>query len=145
MAMVDERPMTPAAIFPLSPDASAVPAARQFTRGVLEAWGLSHLVDDAFVCVSELVTNALLHTRGPAELRLHRRGRVVRIEVVDGTPVPPEQLRHFAAAEAAYAGSEAQTGRGLLLVSRFASRWGAEACRTSGGNDGKAVWAEVGA
>lgn len=89
------------------------------------------LVDTAELCVSELVTNAVVHagTDIDVSVRLHEGG--ARVEVLDRSahlPVP----RHYA--------SLAATGRGLLMVDQLVTRWGVTSHAGS-----KTVWFEVGA
>ncbi|MEU6141636.1 ATP-binding protein [Streptomyces sp. NPDC047081] len=112
-------------------DRRSAPAARHFTRWTLHYWGLAEWTraDDLLLCVSELVTNALLHGVPPGRrllFRLKYDGEVVRIEVHDsGTGVPR------------VADDADEGGRGLLLVSALADKWGV------GRRDpGKVVWAE---
>ncbi|MGI5456840.1 ATP-binding protein [Streptomyces sp. CA-249302] len=112
-------------------DRRSVPAARDFTRGSLEHWDLVDWprTDDLLLCVSELVTNAVLHGVPPGRgllLRLKYDGELVRTEVHDsGSGVP-------GIADVADEG-----GRGLLLVAALADKWGV------GERDpGKLVWAE---
>jgi anti-sigma regulatory factor (Ser/Thr protein kinase) len=88
------------------------------------------VVDVALLCVSELVTNAVLHATGPYTLHLRStpRGRL-RIEVDDtdgGSPVVREVM------------SDQVGGRGMLLVDRLAADWG-----TTYRPGGKTVWAEL--
>ena len=80
------------------------------------------------VVVSELAANAVNHAGTPFEVRL-TIGPTVRIEVCDGSAVPPV-MREVDVYDI--------SGRGLIIVDRFADRWGHE---TSGG--GKTVWAEL--
>ncbi|MGC0421761.1 anti-sigma regulatory factor (Ser/Thr protein kinase) [Embleya sp. AB8] len=49
------------------PESIAVPEARAWTRKALSGWDLTWLADDACFCVSELVTNSVVHaeTSGP--------------------------------------------------------------------------------
>lgn len=119
--------------------AGAVRAGREFTREALRSWHWlpaagaepSARAGDVLLMVSELVTNACLHTRGgPVELRLSWDGRRLRVEVVDSSPVLPV-LRPYA--------DPGRPGRhGLHVVARLARRWG---CAPEGG--GKLVWLEV--
>jgi serine phosphatase RsbU (regulator of sigma subunit)/anti-sigma regulatory factor (Ser/Thr protein kinase) len=111
-----------------SGSADVVPRARHFAtqalRGVPE-----HLVADAELVVSELVTNATLHGWPPIALSITRGGPGVRIEVEDcghHLPMVPAQR------------SDAMTGRGLSLVSALSTRWGVEPAPR-----GKMVWAEL--
>jgi anti-sigma regulatory factor (Ser/Thr protein kinase) len=80
--------------------------------------------------VSEIVTNAVLHSNGPAatpiRLAVHATDDVVRVDVDDGgggfTPG---------------AAARARGGWGLRLVQKQASRWGVEDVR------GTRVWFEL--
>lgn len=114
-----------------------MPAARRFTEWSLTYWGLAkwRRAGDVTLCVSELATNALLHGVPPGRrflLRLRYDGAVVRAEVHDsGAGVPR------VAEEAG--GDEEEGGRGLLLVSVLADKWGV-GMRAPG----KLVWCEFG-
>lgn len=86
--------------------------------------------------VSELVTNAVVHTGRPAVLRMQlpegpapQPHGTVRVEVSDASARPPLQ-RHAA--------GEDTGGRGLELVDGLASRWGWLPEGT-----GKRIWCEV--
>lgn len=103
--------------------------ARAFCFGVLSTWQLPDAVrDDIVLAVSELVANALLHSGGAEQLRLRRTPRRVMVEVFDREPSMPRPR---------VADEDAESGRGLDLVRRVATRWGA---RPVGG--GKSVWCE---
>jgi len=109
-----------------SADTEPLAAARHRTRSLLELWGLRPLIDDATVVVNELVTNALVHTGGPALLQLSRMPRRLRVAVSDqvGFPVTmPDDVRGIAEAQLG--------GRGLLIVASLSCelecsllRWG---------------------
>ncbi len=81
--------------------------------------------------VSELVSNAVLHSRSPRRLRVLREGSVLRAEVHDGSPEPPLVLTPS---------PYRPHGRGMFLIASFADDWGTEVTPT-----GKVVWAEVNA
>lgn len=113
----------------------SVPVAREFTRRALTDWGSTGRVDEVLLCVSELATNALLHGVPPGRgYRLHlwlHVGGLVRVEVHDSGDGHPRARTSVPA--------EMECGRGLLLVERFADKWGV------GGRDpGKVVWCEFG-
>ncbi|MEU1177443.1 ATP-binding protein [Streptomyces sp. NPDC005820] len=109
----------------------SVPAARRFAARTLAGWGLDGTgrADDVLLCVSELVTNALLHGVPPGRqflLFLRYDGRVLRLEVHDSGPGVPR------IADACDEG-----GRGLLLVAALSDTWGVRERAL-----GKAVWCE---
>ncbi|MFD7033305.1 ATP-binding protein [Streptomyces sp. NPDC059917] len=110
-----------------------VRSAREFARVTLHAWGVTHRQDEMLLCVSELVTNALVYGVPPGRgyrLRLLRCGGFVRVEVHDsGGGRPSVQDRDV----------DAEGGRGLLLVAAVADRWGV-GVRVPG----KVVWCEFG-
>jgi anti-sigma regulatory factor (Ser/Thr protein kinase) len=115
----------------LPPTTDSVPEARRFVR--------SHLVDEAVdvdtavLLVSEVVTNAVLHARTLVIVSLRQLDEVVRISVIDRSPVRP-RIHAFSSTSA--------TGRGLRLLDRLAARWGVDP--DPDGSGGKAVWFEVG-
>ena len=114
--------------FPPAP--SSAGEARRFVTRVLADADLDWLSYTATVLVSELVSNAVLHAATPAEVVVTSTGDGVRVEVHDASPRMPVR-KHYSALSG--------TGRGLLLVERMASQWGAEP--TAGG--GKVVWFEL--
>ncbi|MEV6760338.1 ATP-binding protein [Streptomyces sp. NPDC051105] len=78
-------------VCPVPPVAGAVSTVRRRAAAVLADWNVSaEIVEDALLVVSELVTNAIIHARPPAVLRLSwvpRDGaRTLRIEVSDAGP-----------------------------------------------------------
>ncbi len=84
--------------------------------------------------ISELVTNAVLHTGGGRIVcRLVPRPPGLRLEVRDQGGTYGTPIRSFA-------GPEDECGRGLGLVAALSDAWGAE---PSGA--GFAVWATIGA
>ncbi|MGW5772431.1 SpoIIE family protein phosphatase [Streptomyces longwoodensis] len=111
------------------PRPAEVGRARAVVREQLHDWGLPRLADPAELMVSELVTNAVRHTRArPVEVRLVR-GDTLLCEVDDDDHELPT-LRN--------AGPEAEAGRGLRVVSALAREWG-----TSRTAAGKTVWFEL--
>ena len=110
-------------------DVDAVCRARAFTRETLHQWQLAPLEDTVTLLVSEMVTNALVHTNGFATLELRRDDSHVRILVTDAHSRVPRPRE---------VDLDATGGRGLMLVESLAEEWGVE---PSGG--GKTVWAAV--
>ena len=97
----------------------------------LRTWGLDDLIDDITMVVTELMTNAILHTETPKiGATITRVGnQTVRLEVRDRSPKEPHAPR---------TGNTDESGRGIALVDALASAWGWERIF-----DGKKVWAEV--
>ncbi|MDN3026769.1 SpoIIE family protein phosphatase [Streptomyces sp. S.PB5] len=109
----------------------AVGHARRFTRRTLRTWGVSaDTTDTVLLIVSELVTNALVHTDGRVRLDLTLVNHRLRVAVADSSPRTP--------AKATSIGWEATGGRGILLVEAMSDTWG-----TVPVSGGKQVWSEV--
>lgn len=107
--------------------AEQVRAARGFTNGVMDSWGLE--ASDVVLVVGELAANAVHHARSEFTLSLCRINDTVTVEVTDTSP----ELALMALP--AWGGT---SGRGLLIVDRLAKVWGN---RPAG--CGKTVWAEI--
>jgi anti-sigma regulatory factor (Ser/Thr protein kinase) len=88
------------------------------------------VVETVELLTSEVITNALIHAQSAPELSVRVRPPVVRVEVVDGSPIIP--IRRSIDAEAL-------SGRGMAIVDSLASEWGV----TDLSPDGKTVWFEV--
>ncbi|MGW0879883.1 ATP-binding protein [Streptomyces sp. NPDC002671] len=139
----------------IRPDPTEVGRARRWARARLAGLGVAAdepLAETLILLVSELVTNAVVHTGRPAVLRLLLPGvgaesapaapatssipeasstpaATVRLEVADSStraPVPR------------CAGGDATGGRGLALVDCLADRWG-----WSPEGAGKSIWCEL--
>ena len=124
---VVERPMV------MESMASSVAAARRYVREVLRRVDAEDLEESAELCVSELVTNAVLHARTAFSLAVRTMdGGRLRIEVTDSSPAAI-QPRHFAVTST--------TGRGLQLVASLSWDWGVESLPAAQG-PGKVVWFE---
>ncbi|MFF8972311.1 ATP-binding protein [Streptomyces sp. NPDC014995] len=124
----------------IRPDPAEVGRARRWARSRLAGSGIGAdeaLAETLILLVSELVTNAVVHTGSPAVLRLSLPGGTdgeagevpVRLEVADTSdraPVPrcPDD--------------DATGGRGLALVDGLADRWG-----WSVEGRGKRIWCEL--
>jgi CheY-like chemotaxis protein len=111
------------------PDIHDIALARRFVADCCAEWDRSPICDDAAIVVSELVANALVHTRSACEMTVGLRDDVLRVEVVDHGGGMPD-LRDGAVGD--------ERGRGLVLVSILCSAWGSEPR-----DDGKSVWAEL--
>lgn len=114
-------------------DTEAVAPLRALTRRILHGWRIpTDLVDDIELAVSELATNALIHTTGPVRVRLSHRHGTVRLDIADTSPYRPE---------AADPGAGADHGRGLAIVAELADRMHIEPTPGSG-TTGKVIVAE---
>ncbi|MET9590773.1 ATP-binding protein [Streptomyces sp. NPDC006516] len=120
----------------VGPDPAEVGRARRWARSRLIGSGLEDdepLAETLILLISELVTNAVVHTGCPAVLRMlfgaQGSAGTVRVEVADRSTRPP-QPRH--------AEGEDTGGRGLELVDGLADRWG---WQPEGA--GKRIWCEV--
>ena len=119
-------------VIELDADPDAPARGRHAVTEVLAGWGCAKSVqEDLLLVVSELVTNAVVHGAEPIVVTLMRAPERVRVEVTDGlSDASPHNSR---------AAPDAETGRGLSVVTRVACAWG---WRASPGR-GKTVWAEV--
>ncbi|GGN63310.1 hypothetical protein GCM10011579_031480 [Streptomyces albiflavescens] len=108
----------------------AVRHARRFTRRTLRTWDVSENLDAVLLVVSELVTNALVHTDGQVRLDLTLINHRLRVSVADNSPRSPIKPTSI--------GWEATGGRGILLVEAMSAAWG-----TVPVSGGKQVWSEV--
>jgi|tagenome__1003787_1003787.scaffolds.fasta_scaffold20452538_1 serine/threonine-protein kinase RsbW len=113
---------------------SAPQKARRWTAACLRARlgddaDAGGLLDDALLCVSELVTNAVAAGCSILTLHLSVDDHVVRVSVLDdapGLPVPKHPRPHD------------RSGRGLRMVEALSRRWGVDPAAS-----GKEVWAEL--
>ncbi|MEV0113337.1 ATP-binding protein [Streptomyces sp. NPDC050844] len=113
-------------------DLRAVTIGRRTLRLILNAHGLPHLTEAAELLATELISNALRHTKGPAALRLRWARHVLRIGVWDADPTPPEPTP---LAVAAYA----EEGRGIGIIQSCSDGWGWYPLTDAG----KYVWCEL--
>ncbi|WP_327184125.1 ATP-binding protein [Streptomyces sp. NBC_01334] len=119
-------------------DPRAVTVCRRTLRLILTLHGLIHLVDAAELLASELVSNAVLHTKGLACLRLRFRDGILQIGAWGADPEPPEppgRLEDLAGAE---------NGRGMALVRACSDLWHWQPLSRMG-HRGKLVWCELNA
>jgi anti-sigma regulatory factor (Ser/Thr protein kinase) len=116
--------------FEVRDGAGDVPRARHAVSEALRDAAVRADYDAVELVVTELLTNALLHGSGPIGVHAVNHGDCVRIEVSDSAA---EDVPHRVTA-----GPGSETGRGLLLVSVLAARWGVQPS-----DRGKTVWAEI--
>jgi anti-sigma regulatory factor (Ser/Thr protein kinase) len=125
------------AMRPPDTDSGPVQVAREFTVATLQRWGLLRRCDDITIVVSEMLTNALRHTRPgpgdgqdrpPVRVGLYHRGPWVLCAVAD-----PSQAVPVTRAPATLA----ETGRGLHIIRALSDEWG----YTAPDHAGKVVWA----
>ncbi|GHF09439.1 MULTISPECIES: ATP-binding protein [Streptomyces] len=126
-------------------DPAEVGRARRWARSRLAGSGIGvdePLAETLILLISELVTNAVVHTGCPAVLRMLFPGAgasvgtapgvcpgTVRVEVTDNSARPPRRR---------CARGDDTGGRGLELVDGLADRWG---WQPEGA--GKRIWCEV--
>lgn len=120
--------MTPLSLA-LTPTFSAAAEVRSAMREAVAGTAFEARLPDAEIAVSEIVTNAVLHGREPITVTIALE-ESLRVEVTDGSAVSPTF---------SFLDPTAVTGRGLLLVSAVADRWGVEPH-----DEGKTVWIELG-
>ena len=105
---------------------------RHLTRSHLTLWGLEAIADTAQLCVSELVTNVILHVGEgvPIALRFSPNGPRLRIELTDPEPHRiPVRLS---------APDDAESGRGMALLDAMSAGWGVVLHES-----GKVTWCEL--
>jgi PAS domain S-box-containing protein len=110
----------------IQPGPQHVAGGRRFVRDTLTAWNLAELAPTACLLVSELLTNAMRHTRRPIGLRVCRTEHEIITEISDDHPQLPRRTLPAPADE---------YGRGLTLVDALADRWGSLPA-----NGSKIVW-----
>ncbi|MFJ5528380.1 ATP-binding protein [Streptomyces sp. NPDC093261] len=128
-AAADERRFR----FELAAHPGSVSQARRLTRTRLSGWAVCEdTCDTAALVVSELVTNAIVHTAGEQVVcEVHDTGDLVRIAVQDEGCAPGKP--HTGPQR-----PEEEHGRGLLLVAALCRAWGAQEA-----GPGLLVWAEL--
>jgi anti-sigma regulatory factor (Ser/Thr protein kinase) len=128
----------------LAAEPSAVQWGRRHVASCLNAWRLNHLVDDATLITSELLTNAVRATGNPnpgpgyvgrgqrrlVAVRVQVLGPSLIVEVWDTSVVPPT----IRATD-----QNAEGGRGMPLVAELSQRWGVWRPREGG----KVVFAKL--
>jgi serine phosphatase RsbU (regulator of sigma subunit)/anti-sigma regulatory factor (Ser/Thr protein kinase) len=122
----------PTASHDLPADASAARLARRFVASVLREWSIDDdVAETAQLCVSELVTNAIIHSGTTSTVTVRSDGDYILVMVQDrGSRGPVHRPADL--------DPEAISGRGLSLVDALASAWSSEHS-----TDGTTVWFEL--
>jgi anti-sigma regulatory factor (Ser/Thr protein kinase) len=107
-----------------------VATVRRQARLVLQSWALDEFSWAVVLLMSELASNVVRHARTPYDVTMTWDRHRVRVSVRDANTAPPRPRVQVTQAEA--------DGRGLLLVTDLATRWGWEPHA-----DGKVVWFEL--
>lgn len=108
----------------------AVAHARRFTSRTLRSWQVTEEADTILLVVSELVTNALVHTQGQVRLDFTLAGARLRVAVSDASPRAPVKPSNV--------NWDATGGRGILLVQAVSASYGSVPL-----SGGKQVWADI--
>lgn len=100
------------------PDPAAVSEARRFLRETLTGWRIDEeATDHAVLCLSELATNALIHTGGGCRVQVELHDGVLTTRVHDnGSTLAPPMTRPGDLMPG--------HGHGLRIVESLVSRWG---------------------
>jgi anti-sigma regulatory factor (Ser/Thr protein kinase) len=117
---------------------ASVAAARRYVCELLTEWGMpddAPAVHTVRLIVSELTTNAVLHTFGlsptfTVDVRLDRDERL-RIGVTDSCPRWPQRLP---------AAVQQDNGRGMVIIRLLAAESGGRLSVTPTADGGKTVW-----
>ncbi|MFG2092575.1 ATP-binding protein [Streptomyces sp. NPDC048612] len=117
---------------------ASVRTARSHALAVLTEWGLpaeSGLADSVRLIISELATNAIVHTSGRSpdftvELRLERDEQL-RVGITDSHPRRPRRLP---------AAVQQDNGRGLVIIRSLAAEAGGRFSVVPTASGGKTVW-----
>jgi anti-anti-sigma regulatory factor len=114
----------------LWPTPASAGVAREMVANACRAWHVAHLIDDAELVVTELMSNAVRHASGSLELLLVLRGRFLHVSVRDGSSTLPSMVLPNSETD--------EGGRGLLLLDAVAAGWGSVPVP-----GGKVVWATL--
>jgi anti-sigma regulatory factor (Ser/Thr protein kinase) len=133
MSRVRNRPSGKAvpvtqASFTLPPAAPSAAQARERLRTVMGAWADEETRNDAQLLLTEVVANVVVHARSSMGIHLTVDDNLFRAEVSDDSSEVPILRR-----------ADESGGRGLVILSALASRWGV----FKHPDDGKTVWFEL--
>lgn len=114
----------------LAPIPASVPRIRELLRRLLRSWRMPDCGEGVVeLLATELAANVVMHAQSDMTVIVRYLGRVVRVEVGDGSPEQPQPRR---------AADDDLGGRGLALVEALSDDWGVLPTRT-----GKRVWCDV--
>jgi two-component sensor histidine kinase len=122
----------------LPSDPASVTEARKYVTDVLAEWGLpegAEAADTVCLIVSELATNAVLHTFGQSptfrvDIQLDRDEHL-RVGVTDSHPRWPRRLP---------AAVQQDNGRGMVIIRWLTAESGGKLSVTPTADGGKTVW-----
>jgi len=122
----------------LPSDPASVSSARTYVSDVLAEWGMprdAETADTVRLIVSELATNAVMHTRGQSptftvDVRLERDEQL-RIGVTDSHPRYPKRLP---------AAVQQDNGRGMVIIRCLTVECGGSLSVRPTSEGGKTVW-----
>ncbi|MFD8386454.1 ATP-binding protein [Streptomyces sp. NPDC059679] len=95
-------------------DPRAVRVARASLRTALTAHELPELIERAELLASEMLTNAIVHAEGEADLRVKWSAERLRMTVWDTSAAPPNRREIHV---------DSECGRGLQLLELLADSW----------------------
>jgi anti-sigma regulatory factor (Ser/Thr protein kinase) len=125
---VDRRVRTEQVRLPADPRASGI--GRRWVRDVMSLWDVpDQIAEDVALCLSEVVTNVVIHAETPSRVSAELADRRLLVSVTDAG-------RHGTIRRLDRAADDIG-GRGLLVVGSLADRWESE--RRA---DGTTVWFE---
>jgi anti-sigma regulatory factor (Ser/Thr protein kinase) len=118
-----DEPVPPGALVAfhdVPPDPAAVAHARRFLRNTMDDWDIGEETTDAAeLCLSELVTNAVIHAHSGCSVRVLVEQGILTTTVRDNGAPTAGALEHADDPLRVH-------GRGLELVDVLATRWGSE-------------------
>ncbi|MFC4495934.1 ATP-binding protein [Streptomyces ovatisporus] len=117
---------------PLLAEPEALAPVRHRVGAWFELWDLPELTETARLCVSELLTNVIVHigTGTPATFHASMAGPHPRLSLTDPVPGPLPAPR--------LPGTKAESGRGLALLEALTHRWGVTQHGAA-----KTIWCEL--